>query len=149
MAPGRPGTTRGCPISRQHTKPAYYPPNAQNAVRQAKLLARNIIATLHGGPIAEYRHKSLGTLASYGVGKGAAVVFGIPLKGLPAWLVDRVYHGMSMPTYARKFRIFSGWFVNLFTPRDITPMTVTEHPRRSFVGSMRASAKPDAGGPPQ
>jgi NADH:ubiquinone reductase (H+-translocating) len=130
-------------------QPAYYPPNAQNAVRQAKLLAKNILAALHGEPIAEYRHKSLGTLASYGVGKGAAVVLGVPLKGLPAWLVDRVYHGMSMPTYSRKFRIFSGWIINLFTPRDITPMTVTEHPRRSFVGSMRASSKADAGGRPQ
>jgi NADH:ubiquinone reductase (H+-translocating) len=130
-------------------QPAYYPPNAQNAVRQAKLLARNIIEALRERPVAEYRHKSLGTLASYGVGKGAAVIAGIPLKGLPAWLVDRAYHGMAMPTYSRKFRIFSGWFVNLLTPRDITPLTVTEHPRRSFVGSMRASAKADAARRPQ
>ena len=76
------------------------PGNAQNAVRQAKRLAKNMLAAVHGEPIVEYRHKSLGTLASYGVGKGAAVVLGVPLKGLPAWLVDRVYHGLSMPTYA-------------------------------------------------
>lgn len=119
-------------------QPAYYPPNAQNAVRQAKLLAQNIVASMRGGEVAEYRHTSLGTLASYGVGKGAAVVFGIRLRGLPAWLVDRAYHGMAMPTSARKFRIFSGWLVNLFTPRDLTPMTATEHPRRAFVRGMEA-----------
>jgi NADH:ubiquinone reductase (H+-translocating) len=126
-------------------QPAYYPGNAQNAVRQAKRLAKNLLAAVTGEPLVEYRHKSLGTLASYGVGKGAAVVFGVRLHGLPAWLVDRVYHGMAMPTAARKFRIFSGWFVNLFTPRDLTPMTVTEHPRRSFVGSMQTDQKaPDS-----
>ena len=124
-------------------RPAYYPGNAQNAVRQAKRLAKNLLAAVTGEPLIEYRHKSLGTLASYGVGKGAAVVLGVRLHGLPAWLVDRLYHGMAMPTAARKFRIFSGWFVNLFTPRDLTPMTVTEHPRRSFVGSVQADQASD------
>lgn len=122
-------------------QPAYYPANAQNAVRQAKVLAKNLTAHIQAGELVEYRHKSMGTLASYGVGKGAAVVFGIRLKGLPAWLVDRGYHGMSMPTYARKFRILTGWAINLFTPRDLTPMTATERPRQVFVNGMKASEK--------
>jgi len=122
-------------------QPAYYPANAQNAVRQAKVLAKNLVAAIQGEELIEYRHKSLGTLASYGVGKGAAVVFGIRLKGFPAWLVDRTYHGMAMPTYARKFRILTGWAINLFTPRDLTPITATEHPRDEFVTGMQASEK--------
>jgi NADH dehydrogenase len=122
-------------------QPAYYPPNAQNAVRQAKFLAKNMTAAMRGDELGEYRHTSLGTLASYGVGKGAAVIFGVRLRGLPAWLVDRVYHGLAMPTYVRKFRIFAGWTINLVTPRDVTPMTATQEPRRAFVSSMRASHK--------
>ncbi|WGW11105.1 FAD-dependent oxidoreductase [Saxibacter everestensis] len=122
-------------------QPAYYPPNAQNAVRQAKLLAKNIVAAIRDDEVVEYRHKSLGTLASYGVGKGAAVVLGVRLRGLPAWIADRAYHGLAMPTYARKARIFAGWLINQFTPRDITPMTATEHPRRAFVSGMNAQGQ--------
>jgi NADH dehydrogenase len=130
-------------------QPAYYPPNAQNAVRQAKLLAKNIGASLRGEEIEEYRHQSLGTLASYGVGKGAAVVLGVKLRGLPAWLVDRAYHGAAMPTFSRKFRIFSGWVINCFVPRDVTPMTATETPRKAFVRGMQELKKPDDDGKKQ
>ncbi|MEO6826082.1 MAG: NAD(P)/FAD-dependent oxidoreductase [Microbacteriaceae bacterium] len=123
------------------SQPAYCVPNAQHAVRQAKLLAKNLVAVLQGEEPEQYRHKSLGALASYGVGKGAAVVFGVRLRGLPAWLVDRGYHGMSVPTYARKFRVFAGWLTNMFTPRDITTMSATEHPRRAFVAGIEEQKK--------
>jgi len=120
-------------------QPAYYPGNAQNAVRQAKLLARNIIATVEGREPEQYLHKSLGTLASFGVGKGAAVVMGLKLRGLPAWIVDRAYHGAAMPTLARKVRIFSGWLINMVTPRDTSEMRATERPRRAFVTAIEAA----------
>lgn len=122
-------------------QPAYYPPNAQNAVRQAKLLAANIAAQLNGQEPVEYRYKSLGTLANYGIGQGAAVVRGIPLKGLPAWLVARAYHGAAMPTLARKYRVFAGWAVNLFAPRDVTSMSAAREPRRTFVAGIHAQKK--------
>lgn len=117
-------------------QPAYYPPNAQNAVRQAKLLSQNLLADIRGDELVEYRHKSLGTLASYGVGQGAAVVLGVRLKGLPAWLVDRAYHGLAMPTFARKFRLFAGWLTELFTPRDLASIVATKHPRQAFVRAV-------------
>ena len=119
-------------------QPAYYVTNAQNALRQAKLLAKNLTAQLQGKNLREYRHRSLGTLASYGVGTGAAMIMGIRLRGLPAWLVDRAYHGMAMPTVARKYRVFTGWATNMFAPRDITSLANTEYPRRSFVIGMES-----------
>jgi NADH dehydrogenase len=50
---------------------------------------------------------------------------------------------MAMPTVSRKFRIFSGWVINLFVPRDVTPMTATETPRKAFVRSIEETTKPD------
>ncbi|WP_434620679.1 NAD(P)/FAD-dependent oxidoreductase [Arthrobacter sp. A5] len=117
-------------------QPAYYPPNAQNAVRQAKLLAKNIAAELHGRPIAEYRHKSMGAVASYGVGRGAAIIMGIELKNRPAWFVDRLYHGLATPTYNRKWHIFATWLMHAFTKRNVTPMSAREHPREAFRRSI-------------
>ncbi|MFP3380734.1 hypothetical protein SB767_30900, partial [Bacillus sp. SIMBA_069] len=37
-------------------------PNAQHAVRQAKRLAKNIVATLHGERPKDYVHHSLGVV---------------------------------------------------------------------------------------
>lgn len=122
-------------------QPAYYPPNAQNAVRQAKLLARNIAADIQGAPLAEYRHKNLGALASYGVGRGAAAFFGLELKNRPAWFADRFYHGLAMPTFSGKWRIFSRWISGALIPRDITPMTAVEHPREAFLSSVQSEQK--------
>lgn len=113
-------------------QPAYYPPNAQNALRQAKRLAKNLLAVRQGRPIVEYRHESLGAVASYGFGRGAAKIKSLKLRGLPAWLAHRVYHGLAMPTVSRKVRIISGWITGLAVPRDITPLSAREHPRRAF-----------------
>lgn len=114
-------------------QPAYYAPNAQNAMRQAKVLARNIAAELDGLPPAEFRHKSLGTLASYGVGRGAAVVFGLELKNRSAWFADRLYHGMAVPTFNRKWHVFAAWFAGALAKRDLNALPGMEHPRRAFL----------------
>ena len=55
-------------------------PNAQHAVRQAKLLGDNIAAVLRGRPPKNYVHKYVGSVASLGLHKGVAQVYGIKLK---------------------------------------------------------------------
>src|SRR5690606_38046565 len=73
-------------------------PNAQHAVRQAKLLAKNLYAARYGvGTIKEYKHSNLGAVAGFGRNKGVAKVMGLKLKGWPAWMAHRGYHGMAMP----------------------------------------------------
>ncbi|WP_150307606.1 NAD(P)/FAD-dependent oxidoreductase [Planctomonas psychrotolerans] len=121
------------------TQPAYCPPNAQHALRQAKRLAKNIAAVLEGREIEEYRHASLGTVASYGFGKGAANIKGLKLRGALAWLAHRAYHGMAMPTVNRKIRVFAGWATGVVLPRDITPMSAHEHPRDAFMRNVAAN----------
>jgi NADH dehydrogenase len=115
------------------TQPAYYPPNAQNAVRQAATVSTNVLAMMTGRPVVEYRHKSLGTVASFGIGKGAGIVKGIKLKNVPAWLAHRGYHLYAMPTTNRKMRILAGWMTNLIAGGDTTPIVGRSDPRASFL----------------
>ncbi|MBF4577408.1 NAD(P)/FAD-dependent oxidoreductase [Frondihabitans sp. VKM Ac-2883] len=114
-------------------QPAYYPPNAQNAVRQAVTVAENILASMAGEPLVEYRHESVGTVASYGIGKGAALIQGVHLKNLFAWLAHRGYHLLAMPTFTRKWRILTGWVTNLVGGRDETTLENMNDPRANFV----------------
>ena len=118
-------------------------PNAQHAVRQAKLLAKNLYATRYGvGRVKNYKHKNLGAVAGFGAHKGVAKVMGIKLKGFPAWLAHRGYHGMAMPTFERKFRVVGGWFNSLLFQRDTLQLNNLDNPRATFVEA--ATPKPRA-----
>ena len=107
-------------------------PNAQHAVRQGKLLAKNIVATLRNEGIVEYKHKNLGAVAGLGLYNGVFQSGNIVLKGFLAWCAHRVYHGLAMPTWERKIRVILGWGASLFLSRDIVSISATKDPRLAF-----------------
>ncbi|MEE1929767.1 FAD-dependent oxidoreductase [Streptomyces sp. TRM 70351] len=107
-------------------------PNAQHAVRQARVLADNVAATLHGRPLTEYRHAYAGSVASLGLHKGVARVYGRRLKGYPAWFMHRVYHLSRVPTFNRKARVLAEWTLAGFFKREIVSLGSLEHPRAEF-----------------
>ncbi|WP_328405756.1 NAD(P)/FAD-dependent oxidoreductase [Streptomyces sp. NBC_00390] len=107
-------------------------PNAQHAVRQTKVLAENIVASLRGEPLQEYAHKYAGSVASLGLHKGVAHVYGRKLKGYPAWLMHRVYHLSRVPTFNRKARVLAEWTLAGLFKREIVSLGSLEHPRAQF-----------------
>ena len=107
-------------------------PNAQHAVRQGKLMAKNIVAVLRNEGPKEYNHKNLGAVAGLGVGVGAFQSGKIAVTGLPAWFAHRGYHGLAMPTFERKSRVIWGWVNNFFLGRDIVSLSATLAPRAVF-----------------
>ncbi|MDI2029990.1 FAD-dependent oxidoreductase [Saccharopolyspora sp. TS4A08] len=121
-------------------------PSAQHAVRQAKLLADNIIAQLRGEPLHEYRHKHAGSVAGLGLFRGAAEVYGIKLKGLPAWLLHRAYHLMKMPTASRKARILGDWLLELPFHRQVVALGELHDPRAEFVKAANTRGLPQPRG---
>ncbi|MFF9157480.1 NAD(P)/FAD-dependent oxidoreductase [Streptomyces sp. NPDC014846] len=113
---------------------AWCPPNAQHAVRQARVLGDNVIGRLRGRRQKEYKHKNLGAVASLGLHKGVAIMFGtFRLKGRPAWWFHRLYHGAMMPTVNRKLRVFLDWTVAMFLRRETVGLPEMAHPRDAFV----------------
>jgi NADH dehydrogenase len=116
-------------------------PSAQHAVRQAKTLAANIVASLRHRPLADYRHKHVGSVASLGLYRGVAEVYGIKLRGLPAWFMHRTYHVSRMPTFNRKVRVLADWTLAIFFPREVVSLGELQQPRRDF----ELAALPDSG----
>ncbi|GGK69228.1 NADH dehydrogenase [Sphaerisporangium melleum] len=115
------------------TNPGQYcAPNAQHAVRQAKVLAANIVRHLQGRPLQEYRHKYVGSVAGLGLHKGVANVYGIKLHGLPAWFMHRTYHLSRVPTLNRKVRVVADWTLALFFKRETLSLGEIESPREEF-----------------
>ena len=115
-------------------------PNAQHAVRQAKALGDNIAASLRGQPLQEYAHKYVGSVASLGLHKGVAHVYGRKLKGYPAWFMHRVYHLSRVPTFNRKARVLAEWTLSGLFKREIVSLGSLEHPRAEF--ELAAGGKP-------
>ncbi|MDO8337575.1 MAG: FAD-dependent oxidoreductase [Microcella sp.] len=107
-------------------------PNAQHAVRQGKLLAKNIVAVLRGEEPKDYVHKNLGAVAGLGLGHGVFQSGKIAIKGFPAWVAHRGYHGLAIPMFERKIRVFSGWLWNLILGRDNVTLTAREEPQEYF-----------------
>ncbi|MCM2420711.1 NAD(P)/FAD-dependent oxidoreductase [Streptomyces sp. RKAG293] len=119
-------------------------PNAQHAVRQTKVLAENILASLRGQPMKEYRHKYVGSVASLGLHKGVAHVYGRKLKGYPAWFMHRAYHLSRVPTFNRKARVLAEWTLSGLFKREIVSLGSLEHPRAEFELAAGGLPKPDA-----
>jgi NADH dehydrogenase len=108
------------------------PPTAQHALRQAKLLAANVAASLEGSPVRRFRYANKGMLCSLGHYRGVADPLGVRIKGFPAWFLHRTYHLAYMPTISRKARIALDWTVALLFPRDVAQLGSLEHPREAF-----------------
>jgi NADH dehydrogenase len=108
-------------------------PNAQNAVRQGRVLAANVVAALRGRPTRQYLHHNLGTIATLGMGRGAFQSGRIGFTGVLAWLIHRAYHLYAVPTWERKARVLAGWLASVRFGRDIVSIEDVQHPRAAFV----------------
>ncbi|HEX2235687.1 MAG TPA: NAD(P)/FAD-dependent oxidoreductase, partial [Actinomycetota bacterium] len=108
------------------------PPTAQYAIRQARRLARNLVATIRGEELEPFRYRNMGGLASLGRYKGVASVLGVSLRGFPAWFLHRSYHLLMVPTLSRKVRIVLDWSVAALFRRDVVQLGSLQHPREAF-----------------
>jgi len=128
-------------------------PSAQHAVRQAKVLADNIVAHVRGKQLKQYKHSYAGSVASLGLYKGVAEIYGIKLRGIIAWFMHRTYHVSRMPTWNRRIRIVFDWTGALFLGREVVSLGQINDPKAEFdrvSGGPRPvdPALPAAGGVP-
>ncbi|WP_433798388.1 NAD(P)/FAD-dependent oxidoreductase [Actinomycetospora sp. CA-084318] len=106
-------------------------PTAQHAVRQARVLAGNVVAHLGGRPLQPYQHASAGVVAGLGRRRGVAEIRGVRLMGWPAYALHRAYHLWAMPTAERRARIVLDWIAAAVLGRDpVAAGAVAPSPRR-------------------
>ena len=95
------------------------PPTAQYAEQQARTLADNIGAGIHGGSTRVFSYRPKGYMASIGHNKAVAEIYGVGLSGFIAFLLWRGSYLLKVPTLARKVRLFLEWNWAMFFPPDI------------------------------
>ena len=94
------------------------PPTAQHAIRQGRLVARNVSKTLRGEHARPFRYRTKGVVAELGHNNAVAITLGVRWHGFPAWFIARTYHLMLMPGLGRRLRLLADWNVALAFGRD-------------------------------
>lgn len=126
--PGRPGlwAIGDCAAVNDPMTGHPCPPTAQFAIREAEVLASNIVAQLEGRPTRGFHFDSLGALCVVGHQTACAelrVPFApgkfLRFSGLFAWFLWRGIYLAKLPGLERKIRVLVDWTIELFFPRDI------------------------------
>jgi NADH:ubiquinone reductase (H+-translocating) len=123
-----------------------YPNLAQHALREAKVLARNIGGALDGQPPQPFVYETMGMMGSLGHGKAFGQMLKVKVRGVLAWFARRSYYLMQMPGWSRRLRIMIDWtFALLFRP-DIVKISLESEPAALI---REAAADGDIRGPAQ
>jgi NADH dehydrogenase len=95
------------------------PPTAQHAIRQGRVVARNVAAALGGTSRRhKFTYKTKGVFVDMGRRKAVATTGPITWSGTPAWLLARSYHLAAMPGGGRRARLLVDWNIGLLFGRD-------------------------------
>ncbi|CAN5428159.1 NAD(P)/FAD-dependent oxidoreductase [soil metagenome] len=111
-------------------------PSAQHAVRQAAVLGENLARAVKGQELKTYKHAYVGSVASLGLYRGVAELYGVKVKGILAWFVHRSYHVSRMPTFNRKVRVLADWTAALFFPREVVSLGQLQMPRHEWTSAI-------------
>jgi NADH dehydrogenase len=128
---------------------AYAPPLAQFAYREAKVLARNILAHLEGRPLSSFEYRSLGTMAALGGRRGVADIMGVRISGFPAWVAWRLFYLGLLPGGATRLRVAADWLLDLLVSRSIAEIRASQFARRQvrfLAGDLVIEPGVDPGG---
>jgi NADH:ubiquinone reductase (H+-translocating) len=109
------------------------PPTAQHAIRQAKVLAQNIVATQTGARRRSFAFTGLGKLGALGHHRAVAELPGkITVQGPLAWLMWRGIYWSKLPGASRKTRVAVSWLSDLVLPA---------HPVQLNLGGSRGATQ--------
>jgi NADH dehydrogenase len=116
------------------------PPTAQHAIRQGRLVARNVAAAIGGGRPRPFRYKTKGSFVDLGRRKAVASTLGIKWRGTPAWLLARTYHLAMVPGWGRRARLLVDWNTGLIFGRDTVELGQLGHPPQLSEGGLEGQS---------
>jgi len=96
------------------------PPNAQAAVQEGKVVARNILARIDGGEMRTFDYKPVGQLVEIGSDFAVNQVMNVKFSGLIASLFWRATYLYKLESPQSRARIAGDWLLDLFFDPAVT-----------------------------
>ena len=115
-----------------------YPPTAQHALRQGRVLARNMCAAIRGGVKKPFVFSTLGQLAAIGKRTGVAQMFGFNFSGFVAWWLWRTIYLSKLPRFEKKCRVALDWSLDLLFSKDLVQFTTVRAASVQHVEDRKA-----------
>jgi NADH:ubiquinone reductase (H+-translocating) len=125
-----------CAAIRDPRTAKLYPPTAQHALRQGRVLALNLRAAIGGGTKKPFVFSMLGQLAAIGKRTGVANILGLNFSGFIAWFLWRTIYLSKLPRLEKKVRVALNWTLDLFFSKDLVEFSAP-HP---FVAAPQHGA---------
>jgi NADH dehydrogenase len=97
----------------------FHPPTAQHGLRQAKVVAHNIVAALRGTEKKQFDYSSFAQLAAIGRRTGVARILGVNFSGFVAWWLWRTIYLSKLPRFEKKLRVAFDWTLDLIFSKDL------------------------------
>ncbi len=89
-----------------------YTNTAQNATREGKLVARNIVRKLRNLPQQPFRYTPIGELAIVGRRRGVARIYNQNFSGFTAYVLWRLIYFAKLPSMTQRLRVLSDWVLD-------------------------------------
>jgi NADH:ubiquinone reductase (H+-translocating) len=115
------------------------PPTAQHALRQGKVLAKNIMAAIRGGQKKPFAFSTIGLLAAIGKRTGVANILGVNFSGFIAWWLWRTIYLSKLPRVEKKLRVALDWTLDLLFSKDIVQFLMV---REASVSRAQDEGRP-------
>ncbi|ODR09684.1 NADH dehydrogenase [Mycobacterium sherrisii] len=108
-------------------------PTAQHAIRQAKVLADNVLASLGHGTTRNYRHHDMGMVSDLGPSHAVANPFGVQLAGRPAKVLTRLQRLCSIPRAFNRLQAAFAYTVGAASPRTLVSLGLATQGDANFA----------------
>ncbi len=120
------------------------PPTAQHAIRQGRLVGRNVASALGGaGRMRRFTYKTKGVFVDLGRRKAVATTGPITWSGTRAWILARTYHLAMIPGVGRRARLLVDWNIGLLFGRDTAELGRLGEPRSLGASLADGESGPD------
>lgn len=102
-----------------------HPPTAQHALREGRVAAQNILATLRGDRLKPFVYSTIGLLAPIGKRTGVANILGVNFSGFLAWWLWRTIYLFKLPRFEKKVLVALDWTLDVLFSKDLVHFRTT------------------------
>jgi len=122
----------------------FHPPTAQHGLRQAKIVAHNIVAAVRGTEKKRFDYSTFAQLAAIGRRTGVAQILGVNFSGFAAWWLWRTIYLSKLPRFEKKLRVAFDWTLDLIFSKDLVQFLEIRAPmvgRSEHPAGQRAATR--------
>jgi NADH dehydrogenase len=108
--------------------PLGHPMVAPPAIQQGRLVAKNIINSIHNKPLKPFRYKDGGSMATIGRNRAVVDTKQIKTQGFFAWFIWMFVHLISLIGFKNKFVVLFNWFWSYFSYDKSNRIIISRNP---------------------